>query len=319
MQSHQSIELLDLHIPLWERMQPIFLKNRIPQALLFVVPGCVDMSPFINRFIAKLNCSHVHEELRPCKNCRMCHLLMQNTHPDIHRVVLENLQGSIKIEQIRVLHHEIYQTPQLGQRRFIVIDSADKLNLYAANALLKMLEEPPEATTFILVAEQLGQLPATIVSRCQKYAFSPLLNNPKVSFRYLSLGELYTENSGRHALFNQNKHLLSTLLDMFEKRITPCTVAEQWSEHGLEDLLCYLYLFMAEMVHYRLSRNFASAGSRIADEKTYTTFIALIHYCRPENYLQHMQAINEILRKSQQNISLNKTLAIESLLIKLLA
>ncbi len=65
------------------------------------------------------------------------------------------------------------------------------MNAASANALLKTLEEPPSHTTFILIAEQISSIPATILSRCQKYIFPSQLSTEANEGDYLQLGEFY--------------------------------------------------------------------------------------------------------------------------------
>jgi DNA polymerase-3 subunit delta' len=80
---------------------------------------------------------------------------------------------AIKIGQVRALQAEIHLPPILGKRKIYLIDNADRLNIEAANALLKTLEEPPPHAVLILIAHRLHLLPETLRSRCQKILFTP--------------------------------------------------------------------------------------------------------------------------------------------------
>jgi DNA polymerase-3 subunit delta' len=84
------------------------------------------------------------------------------------------LARNISVDQIRGLHDMLSVTPSLSPWRAIVIDAADDLEGSAANALLKMLEEPPANTIFFLVAHAPGKLLPTIRSRCRRLEFDPL-------------------------------------------------------------------------------------------------------------------------------------------------
>lgn len=81
---------------------------------------------------------------------------------------------NIRIAQIRWLGPILSMAPSLADRRVVIIDSADDLETSAANALLKMLEEPPASTTFLLVSHTPGRLLPTIRSRCRQLAFGRL-------------------------------------------------------------------------------------------------------------------------------------------------
>ena len=94
------------------------------------------------------------------------------THPDLY--LLEPLGEMIRIDEIRALRHDLHMRPFEASRRVYVILSAHLLNEDAADALLKDLEEPPPYALILLVADELGPLPATIRSRCQLVPFRRL-------------------------------------------------------------------------------------------------------------------------------------------------
>jgi DNA polymerase-3 subunit delta' len=102
----------------------------------------------------------------PCGACPGCHRVATAQHPDL--LVLQPIEEStqIRIEQIRELSAELSLTSHQGAYKVAVITPADTLNRFAANALLKTLEEPPPRTLLMLVATQPSRLPATILSRC---------------------------------------------------------------------------------------------------------------------------------------------------------
>lgn len=104
----------------------------------------------------------------PCGKCQGCHRVATAQHPDL--VVLQPIEESrqIRIEQIRELSAELALTAHQGSYKVAVITPADTLNRFAANALLKTLEEPPASTLLMLVVTQPSRLPATILSRCQR-------------------------------------------------------------------------------------------------------------------------------------------------------
>jgi DNA polymerase-3 subunit delta' len=104
----------------------------------------------------------------PCGACPGCHRLASAQHPDL--LLLHPIEDSrqIRIEQVRELSEELSLTSHQGGYKVAIITPADALNRFAANALLKTLEEPPPRTLLILVATQPSRLPATILSRCQR-------------------------------------------------------------------------------------------------------------------------------------------------------
>ncbi len=101
-------------------------------------------------------------------------LIQSNAHPNL--LVLrrswnsktKKFRTTISVDDVRELQRFLGNTAGMGKWRVVIIDRADDLNMNAANALLKMLEEPPAFCLFLLVSSEQGKLPTTIISRCQK-------------------------------------------------------------------------------------------------------------------------------------------------------
>ncbi|NNL56793.1 MAG: DNA polymerase III subunit delta' [Pseudomonadales bacterium] len=103
-----------------------------------------------------------------CGTCRACELLAANTHPDLYQLAIPEGKKSIPVDAVREVQRNLRQTAQMQGARVCVIWPAEKLNENAANALLKLLEEPPAETYFLLLASSQRQLLPTISSRCLK-------------------------------------------------------------------------------------------------------------------------------------------------------
>ncbi|MES2906222.1 MAG: DNA polymerase III subunit delta' [Pseudomonadota bacterium] len=104
------------------------------------------------------------------------HQVAVGAHPDCHAVEHDDEKSKkiISIAQVRALIEQMQSTSGTGGWRVAIIDSADALNMSAANALLKMLEEPPPRCLFFLIAHQPGRVMTTLRSRCQKLNLTPL-------------------------------------------------------------------------------------------------------------------------------------------------
>ncbi|HCC44518.1 MAG TPA: hypothetical protein DEQ32_08990, partial [Gammaproteobacteria bacterium] len=122
-------------------------------------------SILLRRFVSRLLCA---EENAPCDRCHQCELLRAGTHPDFKHLIPEDSK-QILIDQVRKMVEWAAQTAQQGGRKVCVIQPAHFMNVQAANALLKCLEEPSEAMTIILVSEEVNRLLPTIRSRCQQF------------------------------------------------------------------------------------------------------------------------------------------------------
>lgn len=104
----------------------------------------------------------------PCGACPSCHRVATGQHPDLFLLQPVEESRQIRIEQVRTLSEELALTAHQGAYKVAILTPADTLNRFAANALLKTLEEPPPRTLLVLVATQPSRLPATILSRCQR-------------------------------------------------------------------------------------------------------------------------------------------------------
>jgi len=104
----------------------------------------------------------------PCLECTACRRVAAATHPDVNWLRPQEESRQIRIEQVRELSSELALTSHGGGYKAGIIAPADALNRFAANALLKTLEEPPPRTLLILVASEPSRLPPTVLSRCQR-------------------------------------------------------------------------------------------------------------------------------------------------------
>ena len=104
----------------------------------------------------------------PCGTCVACRRVALRQHPDLSWLSPQENSRQIRIEQVRDLSAELALTSHAGGYKVGIISPADALNRFAANALLKTLEEPAARTLLVLVATQPSRLPPTILSRCQR-------------------------------------------------------------------------------------------------------------------------------------------------------
>src|SRR5204863_624824 len=96
----------------------------------------------------------------------------RRAHPDVY--VLEPVGDQIRIDDIRELRRDLHMRPFEADRRVYLVHAAETMNEDAADALLKDLEEPPSYAVIVLIADDLGPLPETILSRCQLVPFRRL-------------------------------------------------------------------------------------------------------------------------------------------------
>lgn len=168
--------------------QLVALGDRLPHALLFAGPPGVGKRELAEELAARLLCRTPSADGTACGSCSSCVLRLSGNHPDFLRVEPadagsdgEESEGQgkavrkssqIVIDQIRDVQEALTVTGHQGSRRVVIVDPAEAMNTFTANALLKVLEEPPEACVLILVSSAPRRLLPTIRSRCQQWVFA---------------------------------------------------------------------------------------------------------------------------------------------------
>src|SRR5882672_2106865 len=148
------------------RISASMCQGRLPHALLIHAPnglGAEALAVWISQLAL---CDAPGDS--PCGTCNACQLFAAGNHPDLHWVTRLEDAKELLIDQIRELCETFALKSYRRGRKVGVIAPADLMNVKAANALLKTLEEPPPDGLLILVSERPSRLPATIVSRCQR-------------------------------------------------------------------------------------------------------------------------------------------------------
>ena len=107
-----------------------------------------------------------------CDECDSCLKIDSGTHPDF--ILISPEDRIIKIEEIRMIDEALSFKPFEADKKLVIVDDAETMNISAANAFLKTLEEPPQDSIIILVSSRPDRLPETIRSRCSRINFKPL-------------------------------------------------------------------------------------------------------------------------------------------------
>ena len=142
------------------------------------------------KILAKaVNCEHPVNG-NPCGQCPSCRGIEDGTIMDIVEMDAASNNG---VDNIRTLREEAVFTPTYVKKRVYIVDEVHMLSTGAFNALLKILEEPPEHLMFILATTELQKVPATILSRCQRYSFKRI-SIPQITSRleYVASNEPFT-------------------------------------------------------------------------------------------------------------------------------
>jgi len=107
-----------------------------------------------------------------CDQCLNCRKIQNGNHADVHWVRPESKSRIVSVEQMRELMQEIYLKPTEAEYKLAIVVAADRLNVQAANAFLKTLEEPPSRSVLVLLTTEPQRLLETIVSRCLRLNFA---------------------------------------------------------------------------------------------------------------------------------------------------
>jgi DNA polymerase III subunit delta' len=191
-----------------EVLERMLEAERLPGALLFVGEDGIGKKLFALEIAKALNCK-TPKPSGPCGTCSPCvrisklnypnaspesddwKQILWTDYPDVGIVVAP--KRVLYVTQMRQIEREANFRPFEGKARVFLIDDADKLNPSSANALLKVLEEPPSTSHIILITSRPAMLLETIRSRCQMIRFSPL--SPKDIETYLVQNKISDEAS----------------------------------------------------------------------------------------------------------------------------
>ncbi len=141
--------------------------GRISHAYLFTGSRGTGKTTCAKILAKAVNCEHPHDG-EPCNECDVCKGLDNGTIYDVVEIDAASNNG---VDNIRDLREEVNYAPSRGKYRVYIIDEVHMLSQGAFNALLKTLEEPPAHVIFILATTEVHKIPATILSRCQRFDF----------------------------------------------------------------------------------------------------------------------------------------------------
>ena len=319
-----------LIIPLpWQQQQWDFIltnarQNKLAHAILLTGAAGLGKVLFAQQIVQTLLCERGTELNKPCKQCRSCHLITADTHPDFYHLTPEEDGKNIKIDAVRNFIGRMQQTAQYDNYKVAIINPAEQLNTAAANALLKTLEEPAARTIIILITSQPNFLPATIRSRCQTLSFAA----PKIDIvkpwlqtqipNQTNIDQLLqlAENNPLTALrlvqneeFLLVQQIIKNLIALTLGQTTPIQLATEWNKLAIQLLLNEMRNMLLDLI--RLKSNLAENYLRATNYKN--ELVKIAHQVDIKKLYQCIDKINNAQLQFRAT-NLNQQLFLENLL-----
>lgn len=303
-------------------LRSAYAADRLPHALLIhETPG--SGGDWLTGWITQLVFC-LHPDRAPCGVCAACARVAAGQHPDVLVVRPAEDSRQLRIEQVRELSQELALTSHQGGYKVGIITPADALNRFAANALLKTLEEPPPRTILMLVATQPSRLPATILSRCQRVRVPVPTREQSVAWLQERKGQadwdavldvvgespLLAAEVDVGAVLQIAAEVRQGLVDSLAGAADPLALAERWARTEPALRLRCFENWLTERIHERFGT------------PAFLTEVGAVPYLRSTGTVLNIRQLFELLDgvrelKSQLDTPINRGLALEQLLRRL--
>jgi DNA polymerase-3 subunit delta' len=283
----------------WQRL--LATRARPAQALLLAGPRGVGKGALALAWAQALLCEAPRSDGAACGGCAACHWFDIGAHPDFRLVTLQektNKSGetrmatAIEVEQAREAIDFVQLSTSRAGFRVVLVNPADSLNSPSANALLKVLEEPPLKTVFVLVSDQPRRLLPTIRSRCTRLDIG--LPSPETAARWLS-GEGIEDAATLLALsggapldalgwadgveLDERRSLLEVLAR--PEQLDPVTLGDRWKTIKPQTWHRVVYKWLGDLLAVKLqgsaqfNRDFADDLARLGKMADLAKLLAL--------------------------------------------
>ncbi len=328
----------------WSRLVAITTGDRPHHALILAGPSGIGKRELATLLAQQLVCEEQGEF--PCGQCRNCHIFLAGSHPDIHVILTEkeketgrlellsayseryaekssrepraNPSKIIPIDKIRSLMERFYQSSYSAARKIALLLPADRLNVNAANALLKLLEEPPPGNHFLLITDQPGTLLPTIRSRCivemitgptdtasRDWLRTQMSVDDSMTGRSMlaGMGPLDILADQKNGILAWQADQLEALRALCAGKSDPITLAESFAKQDPMQLLGWLQRVMAQWIRCQVAEAGSPWGTRhqgplphIPDRKLFILYDHIGHYRHlAQTQLNLRYALEEVL------------------------
>ncbi|VVM61224.1 hypothetical protein PS645_01266 [Pseudomonas fluorescens] len=297
-------------------------------AYLLHGPAGIGKRALAERLMASLLCQRPTPQ-NACGECKSCLLLKAGSHPDNYILEPEEADKAIKVDQVRDLVSFVVQTAQMGGRKVVLIEPVESMNVNAANALLKSLEEPSGDTVLLLVSHQTSRLLPTIKSRCVQQAcplpseamsLAWLANalpdcseDERVELLTLAAGSpLAAVNLQAQGVREQRALVVEGVKRLLKQQQSPTQLAEGWNAIPLLLLFDWFCDWSSLILRYQLTQD--EDGLGLADMRK------VIQYLAQKSGQGKVLNIQDWILVQRQKVmskaNLNRVLLLEALLVQ---
>lgn len=310
---------------LWQQMA-----GRAQHAHAYLLHGPIGIGKraLAERLMANLLCQRLNG-LQACGECKSCLLLAAGSHPDNYVLEPEEADKAIKVDQVRDLVSFVVQTAQMGGRKVVLIEPVEAMNINAANALLKSLEEPSGNTVLLLVSHQPSRLLPTVKSRCVQQACP--LPSEQASLGWLATALPDSSEAERIELLSlaagsplaavslqaqgvreQRAQVVDGVKKLLKQQQSPTQLAEGWKDIPLLLLFDWFCEWSHLILRYQLTEDEQALG--LEDMRK------VLQYMAQKSAQSRVLAIQDWILAQRQKVmskaNLNRVLLLEALLVQ---
>ncbi|WP_455211001.1 DNA polymerase III subunit delta' [Kaarinaea lacus] len=311
------------HESVWKQILARINSGTLPHALLLTGGNGIGKREFAIQLGQLLLCESFHanphgENPVPCGHCQACMLNKAMTHPDLRWVEPESEGKIIAIDQIRMLSEFMDLKSHYGLGQVAIIHPAEKMNKFAANSLLKTLEEPASNSLIILVTSQPSALLPTIRSRCQQIPFQQPL--PDITLPWLRSHATTLDDAKIQSMLNLAnggplialdylnsntlelvEGILASFINLSMGKADPVNVAKIWAETDVSALIKWLIMWTSYMIRLKYGAQLPDSYS--VGESSLKKLAAAVDLLALFRFLDNLTDVQRLL-DSQANVQL---------------
>lgn len=329
------------HNSTWQQFIKAKANNKLPHAILLSGEEGIGRFSLAKRMAKGLMCINSSSTADDaCHTCKSCKTFSSNANPDYTQITLSEDKQQIGVDQIRAVSEFLNYSRSFNTNRVVVIYPAERMNINAANSLLKSLEEPSPHTVIILVTAKLNQLLPTIKSRCQLFTVATpskdetlqwlskyqseqhytdqdhgegqeqglnntKLINPDLLIEISGCKPLIAITLGQELVDSRNQ-FFNDLRDAIKNTMTITEMAKKWEKHDKEVLLNWQILLIQDTIKSAVSQD-QSMASHASFKQDHTQ-----HLSDEEKWLLYQ---NLIKQKQYIHTSVNSLMFLENMIM----